>query len=352
MKSKYETLFTQEIKNSGIDVNELIDLVWGRKEATVIQHIHDVICHDPVTKFRYEYYDLDRAENFENNLRRNQRIHEYIEQGVLPHPHMDNYGEFGSSINGLIPYSVHHAMFESIFQILGSDEQIKKHWQDILDYKITGCYVQTEIGTGSNVQGLETEAVFDKDTQEFIIHTPSVKAIKFWPGELGKMANHAVVFAKLIIDDESYGIHSFFMKIRDQSTHEPLPGIEVGDIGPKYGYFEKDNGYMKFEHVRVPRSAILSRYVNVTKEGMIELRGDPRVAYATMLSIRVTLISFAWRFELLNCNMAIRYGLKRTQFKSISNSNQERRIIEYQATQAKVTPHLAFGYSMIFMSKY
>ena len=352
MKSRFETLLAQEIENSGIDVQELIHFVWGRHQATQIRHIHNIICNDPVTKFRCKYYDLDRAENFENNLRRNQRLNELFEKGVIPQPNMDNYVEFGSAFNSLIPHGIHHAMFESIFQILGSDEQIKEHWQNIQDYRITGCYAQTEIGTGSNVQGLETEAVFDKDTQEFIIHTPSVKAIKFWPGELGKMANHAVVFAKLIIDDESYGIHSFFMKIRDQSTHEPLPGIEVGDLGPKYGYPEKDNGYMKFEHVRVPRSAILSRYVNVTEEGMIELKGDPRVAYATMLWIRVSLITFAFRLELLNCNIAIRYGLKRTQFKSISNSNQERRILEYQATQARVTPHLAFGYSMIFMSKY
>jgi acyl-CoA oxidase len=29
-------------------------------------------------------------------------------------------------------------------------------------------------------------------------------------------------------------------------THRPLPGIEVGDIGPKFGFAAKDNGYCIF----------------------------------------------------------------------------------------------------------
>lgn len=40
-----------------------------------------------------------------------------------------------------------------------------------------------------------TTATFDKATDEFIIHTPTIKAAKYWPGELGKMANFAVVCA-------------------------------------------------------------------------------------------------------------------------------------------------------------
>lgn len=58
-----------------------------------------------------------------------------------------------------------------------------------------GCYAQTEIGHGSDVSGLETTAIFDKKTDEFIINTPSITATKWWPGDMGRMANHALVFA-------------------------------------------------------------------------------------------------------------------------------------------------------------
>ena len=50
------------------------------------------------------------------------------------------------------------------------------------------------------MQGMETTATLDKQTDEFILHTPTITATKFWPGSLGVSATHAVVFAKMIID--------------------------------------------------------------------------------------------------------------------------------------------------------
>lgn len=44
---------------------------------------------------------------------------------------------------------------------------------------------------------------------------------------------------------KSMGPHLFIVQIRDLETHEPLPGIVIGDIGPKYGYWSMDNGYMR-----------------------------------------------------------------------------------------------------------
>lgn len=51
---------------------------------------------------------------------------------------------------------------------------------------IMGCYAQTEIGHGSDVSGLETTAIYDKRTDEFVINTPSITATKWWPGEMGR----------------------------------------------------------------------------------------------------------------------------------------------------------------------
>ena len=74
-----------------------------------------------------------------------------------------------------------------------------------------------------------------------------------------------------------------------------MKGIEVGEIGPKAGYTTKDNGYLCFTNFRISRKAILSKYVKVTKEGMITLKGDPKIAYGTMLLVRVTLLKFSWQ---------------------------------------------------------
>ena len=35
---------------------------------------------------------------------------------------------------------------------------------------------------GSNVRGLETTAIYDENSREFIINTPTLTATKFWPG--------------------------------------------------------------------------------------------------------------------------------------------------------------------------
>ena len=44
------------------------------------------------------------------------------------------------------------------------------------------------------------------------------------------------------------------------ASHLPLPGIKVGDIGPKFGYNGVDNGFLSFNHVRVPLDNMLMRF--------------------------------------------------------------------------------------------
>jgi acyl-CoA oxidase len=65
---------------------------------------------------------------------------------------------------------------------------------------------------------LKTTATFDRKTDEFILHTHSEDATKWWPGELGRYANYAVVFAQLIVPDEdgasdynNYGVAPFIV---------------------------------------------------------------------------------------------------------------------------------------------
>jgi len=58
---------------------------------------------------------------------------------------------------------------------------------------------------------LETTATFDEKTDEFIINTPSPKATKWWPGDMGHFSSHAIVFAKLIIDGNKYAVMPFLV---------------------------------------------------------------------------------------------------------------------------------------------
>lgn len=51
-------------------------------------------------------------------------------------------------------------------------------------FKKKGCYAQTELGHGSDVQSLETTATYDKASKTFTLNTPTVSATKWWIGEL------------------------------------------------------------------------------------------------------------------------------------------------------------------------
>lgn len=98
-----------------------------------------------------------------------------------------------------MPAGVHVAMFTFYLDMMGTDAQREEYLKKCVNWEIIGCYAQTELGHGSDVQNLETTAIFDTKTQTFTLNTPSISAAKFWPGELGLMSNWALVFAQLII---------------------------------------------------------------------------------------------------------------------------------------------------------
>jgi acyl-CoA oxidase len=55
----------------------------------------------------------------------------------------------------------------------------------------------------------------------------------------------------------------------------------------KFGFNNKDNGYLMFDKVRVPRRNLLMRYIKVDKQGAVSLEGDPKIAYSVMLYTRL-----------------------------------------------------------------
>ena len=173
-----------------------------------------------------------------------------------------------------------------------------------------------------------TTATYDIKTDEFVIHTPDPKATKWWPGELGRLANHAVLFAQLIIPDEdgglnNYGVAPFIVQLRDIETHKHMPGIKTGDLGPKIGYHGKDNGWATFNQVRIPRDNMLQKFVQVDREGTFSIEGDLREMYAVMMFIRNGLIHKIKLVTNKALLIGLRYSTVRRQFKNISGQKEE-----------------------------
>ena len=235
------------------------------------------------------------------------------------------YGLFA----GANPMTLHMSMFAKSIRDLGSEEQVKHYLPLIHNIQIIGCYAQTELGHGSNVAGLETTATLDLARDEFVIHTPSIKAVKFWPGNLGIQATHAIVFARCIANEADYGVQPFIVQIRDLDTFEPLPGVEVGDIGTKLGYNTVDNGYLRFSLVRVPRYALLSRFCSIDEQGDFEMKANPKIIYQIMVQTRIQICYNAAYFLHQYSKVAVRYAACRRQFQSIKGSEEERPLLDY-----------------------
>lgn len=78
----------------------------------------------------------------------------------------------------------------------------------LLEGRAVGAYVLTEVGHGSDLNNLETTAVFDPaDGGGFILHTPTDTAIKFMPTTapppVDGVARFGVVFARLILEEST-----------------------------------------------------------------------------------------------------------------------------------------------------
>ena len=139
--------------------------------------------------------------------------------------------------------------------------------------------------------GLETTATLDLATDEFVINTPTITASKYWPGDLGHFSSHAIVFARMIIDGSDNGVMPFMVQLRDLETWKLRPGVSCGDLGAKIGYTAKDNGWAAFKNVRIPRTDMLMGLCEVSKEGELSLKGDPRVLYSVMMGIRMGIVA-------------------------------------------------------------
>ena len=98
------------------------------------------------------------------------------------------------------------------------------------------------------------------------------------------------------------------MQIRDINTHKALPGIEVGDIGPKLGYDTKDNGFLKISNVSVPKNALLQRYITIDADGKVRKVGNPKIGYSSMMLVRQYMVLMNPKAAAMPITIALRYS--------------------------------------------
>jgi acyl-CoA oxidase len=281
--------------------------------------------------------------------------------GVLSYPEPHGPGDPASfvvaftmlghhDLSLMTKFGVQFGLFGGSIARLGSARHHDEYLPAVGSLALPGCFAMTETGHGSNVRDLETVAVYDPDTDEFVVDTPNDLARKDYIGNAAAHGRLAVVFARLIVGDADNGVHAVLVPIRD-ADGTVLPGITIEDNAGKGGLNGVDNGRIWFDHVRVPRAALLDRFASVDDHGVYHSDiPNPDRRFFTMIGTlvggRVSVGAASVNVAKSALTTAIRYAHRRRQFGPASGA--ETLLIDYPVHQQELIPRLAATYAYHF----
>ncbi|KAG2105463.1 peroxisomal oxidase [Suillus discolor] len=325
-------------------------LYGGQKAWDLRQRLEKIIAQEPLFDKQHRDFlgrtdQYIRAAAITNRLTELQRMHGWSQE---------EYRTASSLLSEVVSIALHDAAFQPVFLGQGSPALMDNYWDLVHEKGIQGCYLQTELGHGTNVARLETTSTYIPETQEFELNSPSLTSTKWWIGALGKSATHGIVQAKLILPDgKDMGPHLFFVQLRSLEDHKPLRGIAVGDIGPKAsgGMAAQDQGFARFDHVRIPRTNMFSKFAEVTIEGSYIQPPHAKLSYGGMMYIRATMIPTAGWTIAKAATVAIRYTTVRRQGE-LDAKGLERQVLTYPSTYYRLLPILSRAFVFIELGRY
>jgi acyl-CoA oxidase len=224
-----------------------------------------------------------------------------------------NYGALGTR------FTVQYNLFAGSIVALGTDAQREELYATQATGQL-GCFAFTELGAGvMSGAGAEATATYDPATDSFDIHSPTPSSTKTWISQ-GLYAEHAVIMANLLIPEatsnadkdknknkdnndnvangvtttvlKNHGPHLFFSRIQTYDGRgvfgkmTPLPGVTVSSLPQKASLPGLDNAYIKFDHFKVKRTQLLSRFSAVSEKGVYSF--SPPQGVTRMLDLLIT----------------------------------------------------------------
>ncbi|GAA5822351.1 hypothetical protein JCM11251_006310 [Rhodosporidiobolus azoricus] len=349
--SPRETI-AKERQNPKFDVRRMTYALGGGKRSVELKERFMIdLARDPLFRLD-DIHDLTKAQIRERTMAKFPSLVHY----VLNEP-IEVFQQRMNIVSLADPafwtrYGVHYGLFLGAIRSGATANQLA-YWVSkglITLEGMIGCFGMTELAHGSNVAGLETTATFDERSDEFVIHTPSVSATKWWIGGAAHTATHCAVFAQLIVKGMCYGTKTFVVPLRNPKTYALLPGISIGDIGKKMGRDGIDNGYIQFTNVRIPRAYMLMKHTQVTRDGQVFEPALAQLTYGALLQGRTAMVADAANVAKKALTIALRYAAVRRQFKTGDNP-LETQLLDYPIHQRRLIPLLAQAVAMGFTSE-
>ncbi|GAA5898215.1 hypothetical protein JCM6882_000105 [Rhodosporidiobolus microsporus] len=349
--SPRETM-ANERREPQFDVRRMTYALGGGKRSVELKERFMIdLARDPLFRLD-DIHDLTKAQIRERTMAKFPSLVHY----VLNEP-LDVFQQRMNIVSLADPafwtrYGVHYGLFLGAIRSGATANQMS-YWMSkgVLSLEgMVGCFAMTELAHGSNVAGLETTATFDERADEFVIHTPTVSATKWWIGGAAHSATHSAVFAQLIVKGMCYGTKTFIVPLRNPKTYNLLPGISIGDIGKKMGRDGIDNGWIQFTNVRIPRAYMLMKHTQVTRDGQVFEPPLAQLTYGALLQGRTAMVADAANVAKKALTIALRYAAVRRQFKTGDNP-LETQLLDYPIHQRRLIPLLAQAVAMGFTSE-
>ena len=250
-----------------------------------------------------------------------------------------------------IKSGVQHGLFGGALVNLGTRWHHEAFLPGTISCEMTGAFAMTELGHGSDVASIETTITYLPETDELEIDSPTPTATKAYLGNAGAHGKWAVVFGQLIVGEENEGVHVAVVRIRNEDLSDAA-GVTTGDQGHKGGLLGVDNGTLRFDHVRVPRTHLLDRHGGIDADGVYTSPIASKSArFFTMLGTlvrgRICVGAGAASATRKALTIATHYALKRRQFR-LPGLGEEVLLLDYQTHQRRLLPNIAKAYAYGF----
>lgn len=142
-------LLERERSKASFDSGQLAEYLFGREWLERKDKLLNILeKEEAFDKSRLPY--LGRTERFRFALRKEKRFVQLMNEQKWTAEEM-TMAEWLLDMPG--PFGLHKSMFLETLRSQTTDEQKKEFLEPAQEFKIIGCYAQTELGHGSNVQG-------------------------------------------------------------------------------------------------------------------------------------------------------------------------------------------------------
>lgn len=153
----------------------------------------------------------------------------------------EELGRANSSVRGFM--TVHTSLVSQCILAWGTEEQKQRYLPKLIRGEWIGCYCLTEPNAGSDAASIETTATEDGD--DYVLNGE-----KIWITN-GGIADLAIVFASRDRSLRHKGLCAFLVETNTPGfLREKMPGRELG-------HRASDHAHLRFENLRVPKTALL-----------------------------------------------------------------------------------------------